>query len=96
LADGLSSAFAEAGVPATVNRVESLFSLFFSEGPVKNYADARAADHARFARFFHSMLDDGIYLPPSGYEAWFVSTAHDQVAIDQTLEAAGRAVRRLT
>jgi glutamate-1-semialdehyde 2,1-aminomutase len=96
LADGLSSAFGEAGVPATVNRVESLFSVFFSEGPVKNYADARAADHARFARFFHSMLDDGIYLPPSGYEAWFVSTAHDQGAIDQTLEAARSAVRRLT
>jgi glutamate-1-semialdehyde 2,1-aminomutase len=96
LADGLSSAFGEAGVPATVNRVESLFSVFFSEGPVKNYADARAADHARFARFFHSMLDDGIYLPPSGYEAWFVSTAHDQGAIDQTLESARSAVRRLT
>jgi glutamate-1-semialdehyde 2,1-aminomutase len=96
LADGLSSALGEASVPATINRVESLFSVFFSEGPVKNYADARAADHARFARFFHSMLDDGIYLPPSGYEAWFLSTAHDRDAIDQTLEAAGRAVRRLT
>ena len=96
LADGLSSAFGEAGVSATVNRVESLFSVFFSEGPVKNYADAKAADHARFARFFHSMLDDGISLPPSGYEAWFVSTAHDQDAIDQTLEAARRAVRRLS
>lgn len=96
LADGLSSAFAEAGVPATVNRVEPLFSVFFSEGPVRNYTGARAADHARFARFFHSMLGDGIYLPPSGYEAWFVSTAHDQDTIDQTLEAARRAVRRLT
>jgi glutamate-1-semialdehyde 2,1-aminomutase len=96
LADGLSSAFAEAGVPATVNRVEPLFSVFFSEGPVRNYTDARAADHARFARFFHSMLGDGVYLPPSGYEAWFVSTAHDQDTIDQTLEAARRAVRRLT
>jgi glutamate-1-semialdehyde 2,1-aminomutase len=91
LADGLSEGFDEAGVPVTINRVRSLFSVFFSEGPVKAYADARAADHERFARFFHAMLERGIYLPPSGYEAWFLGTAHGDGEIDRTLEAAREA-----
>jgi glutamate-1-semialdehyde 2,1-aminomutase len=95
LTDGLSGIFEEAGMPATINRVQSLFSVFLSEGPVKDYADARAADHGRFARLFHAMLEEGIYLPPSGYEAWFLSTAHDEAAIDQTLEAATRACAKL-
>jgi glutamate-1-semialdehyde 2,1-aminomutase len=91
LADGLSERFKEAGVPVTINRARSLFSLFFSEGPVKDYTDARAADHERFARFFHAMLERGIYLPPSGYEAWFLGTAHGDGEIDRTLEAAREA-----
>jgi glutamate-1-semialdehyde 2,1-aminomutase len=88
LADRLSNAFAEAGVPATINRVESLFSVFFSQAPVTDYATAQAADHDRYARFFHAMLEGGIYLAPSGYEGWFLSTAHDDEAIDRTVDAA--------
>jgi glutamate-1-semialdehyde 2,1-aminomutase len=88
LADGLSSALVEAGVPHTVNREASLFSLFFGDAPVRDHAGARAADHAAFARFFRAMLDRGVYLPPSGYEAWFVGVAHGENEVDRTLEAA--------
>jgi len=95
LADGLSALFREAGVPVTINRVQSLFSVFFSDGPVKNYAGARASDHRRFARFFHAMLDIGVYVPPSGYEAWFLSTAHGEEDVNRTLEAAREAAARL-
>jgi glutamate-1-semialdehyde 2,1-aminomutase len=95
LADGLAETFGEAGVPHTINRVESLFSVFFSDGPVGNYEAARAADHQRFATFFHAMLDAGVYLPPSGYEAWFIGTAHTDEEIDRPLEAARQAARTL-
>jgi glutamate-1-semialdehyde 2,1-aminomutase len=95
LAGGLSERFEEAGVPVTINRARSLFSLFFSEGPVKDYTDARAADHERFARFFHAMLEQGVYLPPSGYEAWFLGTAHGDGEVDRTLEAAREACASL-
>jgi glutamate-1-semialdehyde 2,1-aminomutase len=88
LADGLAERFGEAGVPHTINRVESLFSVFFSDGPVANYDMAKAADHQRFATFFHAMLDAGVCLPPSGYEAWFIGTAHADEEIGRTLEAA--------
>ncbi len=57
-------------------------------GPVRNFADARAADHERFARFFHHMLDRGVYLPPSGYEMWTLSATHGPEEIERTLEAA--------
>lgn len=95
LADGLSTTFQEAGVPVSINRVESLFSVFFCEPPVRNFAEARAADHQRFARFFHAMLEEGIYLPPSGYEAWFLGTAHGQEEVGRTLDAARGAMRKL-
>jgi glutamate-1-semialdehyde 2,1-aminomutase len=96
LAEGLGDVFSEAGLPVTINRVESLFSVFFADGPVRNYADAGAADHDRFARFFHALLDQGINLPPSGYEGWFLTTAHGDEEVERTLEAAGRAVRKLS
>ncbi|TMK77772.1 MAG: glutamate-1-semialdehyde-2,1-aminomutase [Actinobacteria bacterium] len=86
-AERLTDGFAPA-LPVTVNRVESLFSVFFSGGPVRDEPGARSADHARYGRFFHAMLDRGILLPPSGYEAWFVSTAHGTEEIQLTLEAA--------
>ncbi|HXY71714.1 MAG TPA: glutamate-1-semialdehyde 2,1-aminomutase [Actinomycetota bacterium] len=93
LAGGLQEAFAGAGVPATVNRVSTLVSVFFTEGPVTDYAAARASAHDTYARFFHGMLECGIALAPSGYEAWFPSAAHGDAEIDRTLEAA-RAVAR--
>jgi glutamate-1-semialdehyde 2,1-aminomutase len=92
LSAGLSKTLNEAGVPHTVNRVESLFSVFFDEAPVRDYEAARAADHEAYARFFHGMLDREVYLPPSGYEAWFLSTAHGHAEIERTLDAARAAV----
>jgi glutamate-1-semialdehyde 2,1-aminomutase len=84
----LGDGFDRRGIPATVNRVESMFSVFFREGPVRNFDDVRAADHGRYARFFHHMLDKRVYLPPSGYEMWTLSTAHGPEEIERTLRAA--------
>jgi glutamate-1-semialdehyde 2,1-aminomutase len=95
LSDGLAQVFRDAGLVVTINRVGSLFSVFLSEGPVRNYGEARAANHEGFARFFHAMLEEGIYLPPSGFEGWFLSTAHGDEEMDRTLEAARKAVRKL-
>jgi glutamate-1-semialdehyde 2,1-aminomutase len=95
MANGLGEAFSEAGVAHTVNRVESLFSVFFTEGPVRDFGEAAASDHDRYARFFHAMLDGSVYLPPSGFEAWFLSTAHDDRDLERTLELAERAAHSL-
>jgi glutamate-1-semialdehyde 2,1-aminomutase len=72
----LAETMARNGVPVTINRVESLFSVFFTADPVRTYEDAAAADHKRYGRFFHHMLGSGVYLPPSGYELWTLSTTH--------------------
>ena len=88
LADGLTERLRAAGIPVAVNRVASMFSMFFTDRPVRNFADAKASDHDRYARFFHHMLDRGVYLPPSGYELWSVSTAHDAATTELTLDAA--------
>jgi glutamate-1-semialdehyde 2,1-aminomutase len=91
LSSGLADAFVQARLPVVVNRVESLFSVFFSEQPVRRYDEARAADHERYATFFHAMLDRGIYLPPSGYEGWFIGVAHTDDDVDRTIRAAEEA-----
>ncbi|MGZ8642137.1 MAG: glutamate-1-semialdehyde 2,1-aminomutase [Actinomycetota bacterium] len=88
LTDGLAERFRAAGIAAIVNRARSMFSVFFTDRPVRNFADAKAADHVRYARFFHHMLERGVYLPPSGYELWSLSTAHDDATTERTLEAA--------
>ena len=72
---------------ASVARVGSLLTLFFRERPPRNFAEARGSDVKAFAQFFHSMLEAGVLLPPSQFEAWFVSAAHDAPVIDVTLEA---------
>ena len=88
LTDGLTERFGTAGIAATVNRARSMFSVFFTDRPVRNFEDAKGADHERYARFFHHMLDRGVYLPPSGYELWSLCTAHDDATTERTLEAA--------
>jgi glutamate-1-semialdehyde 2,1-aminomutase len=95
LTAGLANAFVDAEVHATVNRVESLFSLFFTDGPVRSFAEAQAADHGAYARFFHDMLEEGVYLPPSGYEGWFLSAAHADEQIERTVAAASVAARSI-
>jgi glutamate-1-semialdehyde 2,1-aminomutase len=88
LGAGLQGCFDRAGIEATVNRIETMLSFFFTGGPVRTFDDAKAADHERFARFFHHLLDRGVYLPPSGYEMWTLSTTHGPLEIERTLEAA--------
>ena len=69
-----------------------MLTLFFSEKPVQNSDDASSADHARFADFFSKMLANSVHLPPSGYEAWFVSLAHDERVVNKTIEAARKSL----
>jgi glutamate-1-semialdehyde 2,1-aminomutase len=96
LAAGLAEAAAAAGVPAQVARVGSLLTLFFTDRPVTDYESARAADTARYARFFHAMLERGVYLPPSQFELWFISLAHTEPDVEATLAAARAALAALT
>jgi glutamate-1-semialdehyde 2,1-aminomutase len=86
LTASLADIVAERALPATINRSGSLFSLFFGDPPVLDYDTARAADHQRYSQFFHGMLEGGVYLPPSGYEGWFLSAAHDDADIEYVLE----------
>ncbi len=95
LTQGLLTLCQEAGVAATVNQVGSMFTLFFSDAPVTDYTSAKRSDTARFGRFFRGMLERGVYLPPSQFEAAFVSTRHDGDIIDVTLTAAREVLRSL-
>ncbi|MDH5477817.1 MAG: glutamate-1-semialdehyde 2,1-aminomutase [Nitrospinota bacterium] len=89
LANGLKEAAWRARIPAVVNRVGSMMTLFFTDNErVKNYMDAKTCDTKRFAQFFNGMLEKGIYMAPSQFEACFVSLAHTEEDIDKTLEAA--------
>ncbi len=94
LVTGLAEAAAEADVPYTANRVGSMFTGFFTSGAVTDYASARHADPSAYARYFHAMLDQGIYLAPSQFEAGFVSLAHTDADVEATLKAAGAAFGR--
>jgi glutamate-1-semialdehyde 2,1-aminomutase len=95
LAKGLSEAAAEVGVELHTTSIGGMFGFFFHPGPVASFADARKADGGAFRRFFAAMLERGIYLAPSPYEAGFVSLAHRPADIDQTLEAAAAAFRKV-
>lgn len=88
LQEGLESVLKSAGVPATVNRVGSMITLFFRAGPVATYADAVQSDTEAFKRFFHGLLERGIYWPPSQFEAAFFSSQHGEAELGATLTAA--------
>jgi glutamate-1-semialdehyde 2,1-aminomutase len=93
LADGIGQAAREAGVPIFQTRVGTMFCTFFTSDPVTDYASAKNADTARFGRFFRTMLEQGVYLAPSQFEAGFMSLAHSDEDIERTVEAAARAFR---
>jgi glutamate-1-semialdehyde 2,1-aminomutase len=93
LCDGLEAAAREAGVPFATQRVGGMFGLFFSSEKVDTYAQAMACDSAAFNRFFHAMLERGVYLAPSAFEAGFMSSAHGEAEIAATVEAAREAFR---
>ncbi|MFL9584363.1 glutamate-1-semialdehyde 2,1-aminomutase [Stenotrophomonas sp. AB1(2024)] len=93
LCAGLEAAAAEAGVAVTTNQVGAMFGLFFTDQKVETYAQATACDTAAFNRFFHAMLERGVFLAPSAYEAGFLSSAHDDSIIDATIDAAREAFK---
>ncbi|MCX7739559.1 MAG: aminotransferase class III-fold pyridoxal phosphate-dependent enzyme, partial [Meiothermus sp.] len=92
---GLEDVFTQAGLPATINQVGSMVTVFFREGPVRTYAEAVASDTGRFKTFFHGLLEAGVYWPPSQFEAAFFSTAHGEAELEQTLKAARTAITRM-
>jgi glutamate-1-semialdehyde 2,1-aminomutase len=93
IADGVARELSAASVPHTIQWAGSMFSVFFRDGSVTNYDDAKDQDADAFRRFFHSMLSQGVHLPPSAFESWFVSAAHDDEAVDHVLAALPAAAR---
>jgi len=95
LAQGLSNAAKEAGISFCANAVGGMFGLYFSDRLPANYAEMMTCDKTKFNAFFHAMLDEGVYLAPSAFEAGFVSAQHDEAVIDATIEIASRAFSTL-
>ncbi len=95
LAEEVSSLLKEKGLPHTVNRVGSMMTVFFTEQKVKDFATAKGSDTKLFGRFFKVLLDKGVLIPPSQFEAWFVSTAHEDSDIGEALERIREALRNL-
>jgi len=89
----VSDALSVAGVAHVVQATGTMFSFFFREGAVRDFDDAQGTDSAAYAAFFHAMLDRGVHLPPSAYEAWFLSAAHDDHAVQTVLDALPEAAR---
>jgi glutamate-1-semialdehyde 2,1-aminomutase len=85
--DAADKALSDAGVAHTVQSAGTMFSVFFTQGPVRDFDGAQRQDTSAYAAFFHAMLDRGVYLPPSAYEAWFVSSAHDDAAVQTVVDA---------
>jgi glutamate-1-semialdehyde 2,1-aminomutase len=95
LEKGMRDAARAANVPVQFNRVGSMFCAYFTDKPVWNLADAMHSDRDRFARFFHGMLERGVYLAPSQFEAGFISLAHNDEVIRRTVIAASEVLRGL-
>ena len=90
---GIADAFAAAGLAHVIQSAGTMFSVFLTEEPVTDFDGARRTDEQAYAALFHSMLDQGVYLPPSAYEAWFLSAAHDERAVQQIIDALPAAAR---
>ena len=95
LFSGLEKAARAVGVEVTVNRIGSIGSLFFTSGPVTDFATAKASDESLFRKYYTNMLEQGIYLAPSPYEATFLSTAHTEDVIQETIDCAAKALKSL-
>ncbi len=96
LCNELEAIFTDVGVEHTINRIGSMFTLFFNPGPVKDYDSATRSDTARYAGYFKAMLENGVYLPPSQFETCFLSTAHSEKDLEKTLKAAKKAAASLS
>ena len=95
LTEAITKCATERGIPLTINQTTGMFTLFFTRGPVRNYQTAKMSDTKQFAQFFIHMMENGIYLPPSQFEAWFVSLAHTQKDLDRTIEACDNAFKKM-
>ena len=93
LSNAVSDAFSAEGVAHVVQRAGNLFSFVFADEAPRNYVDVQAQDTWRYAPFFHAMLDGGVSLPPSVFEAWFVSAVHDDAVLSRILEVLPAAAR---
>lgn len=91
---GFEKVFVQAGIPVQINRFGSMCSVFFSEAPVTDFTSAQRADHGRFKKYFHALLSRGIYLPPSGYESYFLNDALSYTDLDATIAALQDAVEK--
>jgi glutamate-1-semialdehyde 2,1-aminomutase len=95
LEEGITEAVQAALFPTVFSRIGSMFTLFFHPGPVRDWEDAQAADRTRYARFFHALLDQGVYFPPSQFETAFLSTAHSARDIAKTVRAIRNSIDKL-
>jgi glutamate-1-semialdehyde 2,1-aminomutase len=95
LIENISISAEEKGIPLSINHTKGMFTLFFAEGPVKDYRTAKMSDTSRFAKFFIEMMEQGIYLPPSQFEACFISLAHTQKDLDKTIQACDNAFKKI-
>ena len=95
LTENISRIAEERRIPLCINHITGMFTLFFTEGPVRDYPSAKKSDTRRFAQFFIEMMEQGIYLPPSQFEACFLSLAHTQKDLDKTIEACDAAFREM-
>ena len=95
IGNGISEVLTKAGIEHALQKAGNLFSIFFGVSEVKNYSDAKNQDTEMFKQFFHAMLDQGVSLPPSAFEAWFVSAAHTDNDIEKIITAAERALPKL-
>ena len=95
LSDGLAKVAKAAGVEVQLHRIGSMLCCFFTGAPVSNMAEAMQSDRDKFGKYFHGMLEEGVYIAPSQFEAGFVSAAHDEASIEKTVEAAGKVMKSL-
>jgi glutamate-1-semialdehyde 2,1-aminomutase len=95
LQSGIAEIFNNCEIPAQINRVGSMISVFFSKEKIKTFNDIKNADMELFSAFFHQMLENGIHLPPSGYESWFLATSLTDELIEKTIEATEKSVQQI-
>ena len=95
LHEGLDAVLQTSGIPYVINRLGSMISVHFSERPVTGFATAAAANNNRFSKYFHAMLNRGVYLPPSAFESWFLNNALTYADLDATIQATADSLKEI-
>ena len=95
LSEGLGKILKDKGIPHRINRIASMMTVFFTDKEVRDFETAKSSDTELFARFFRALLEEGVLIPPSQFEAWFLTTAHEDKDIDEALEKIERAVKKI-